>query len=454
MSPSQDKPTLFLVHCVDTEGPLSESLEATFERLEISLGIRLAPSRETLRRIQSGEFDLGDKTESARAVCAPHNLDYNDSWPKVDSMLDEMLSSEYRKRFPDSEGHGCIFNWFAMDHVGFDENPRLRDVGYLNIFDHYRRRMRETGANGDELHFHLHPTSTYRQGHISATSYLRSPHLLEGLARRIVDRTWFPNSFRAGFYAERPDSHWFLEQWFPFDFSNNATAESAIESMQQDIGGGRFGDWRRAPDDWSHYHPSHDDYQIPGHCRRTIFRALTVGTRMRLMKESDVDAAFARASRGNPTVLAFADHDFRDMRKDVEAVYSMVRRSAEKFPHVRWVHSGARDAARRVLGLPTSPLDFSVTLESHGSSQLLRVEAQGQVFGPQPFLAVRTLDRRYISDNFDFQIPGKLWTYTFDQQSILPGSFDRVGVGATSPDGSTCVAVLDGNGNLVAKEQF
>ena len=131
----------------------------------------------------------------------------------------------------------------------------------------------------------------------------------------------------------------------------------------------------------------------------------------------------------------------------------MVRRSAEKFPNVRWVHSGARGAARRVLDLPASPLDFSVTLESRGASQLLRVEAQGQVFGPQPFLAVRTLDRRYISDNFDFQIPGKLWTYTFDQQSVLPGSFDRVGVGATSSDGSTCVAVLDGKGSLVAKEQ-
>jgi len=453
MSPGQDKPTLFVVHCVDTEGPLSESLEATFERLEDSLGIRLAPSRETLRRIQSGELNLGEKTEGARAVCAPHNLDYNDSWPKVDSMLDEMLSPEYRQRFPDSEGHGCIFNWFAMDHVGFDENPRLRDVGYLNIFDHYREKMQETGANGDELHFHLHPASTYRQGHISATSYLRSPHLLEGLARRIVDRAWFPSCFRAGFYTERPDSHWFLEQWFPFDFSNNATAESAIESVQQDIGGGRFGDWRRAPDDWSHYHPSHDDYQIPGNCRRSIFRALAVGTRMRLLKQSDVDAAFARASAGKPTALGFSDHDFRDMRKDVEAVYSMVRRSAEKFPNVRWVHSGARSAARRVLDLPASPLDFSVTLESPGSSQLLRVEAQGQVFGPQPFLAVRTLDRRYISDNFDFQIPGKLWTYTFDQQSILPGSFDRVGVGATSPDGSSCVTVLDGKGSLVAREQ-
>jgi hypothetical protein len=453
MSPGNDDPKLFLVHCIDTEGPLREPLEATFDRLEQSLGIRLTPSLETFQKIRSGELDLGDKTEGARAICSPHNLDYNDSWPKVESMLDEILSADYRQRFPDSDGHGCVYNWFVMDHVGFDENPRGRDVGYHNIFDRYREKMQEARSHGHELHFHFHPTSTYRQGHICATSYLRSPHLLEALARRVIDRTWFPSCFRAGFYAERPDSHWFLEQWFPFDFSNNAKAETRAESLQEDIGGGRFGDWRRAPDDWSHYHPSHDDYQTPGNCRRTIFRALAVGTRMRLMTQRDVDAAFARVADGHSTVLAFSDHDYRDMRRDIEEVYSMVKRGSEKFPSVRWAHSGAKNAARKVLGLSTSPLDFDVKLESRGATQLLRVEARGQVFGPQPFLAVRTSDRRYINDNFDFQIPGKLWTYTFDHQSIHPGSFDRVGVGASSPDGSACVLVLDSNGGIVAKEQ-
>src|SRR6266550_4797759 len=98
MAPSHDNPTLFLVHCIDPEGPLCESLEATFDRLENSLGIRLTPSHETLQKIRSGELDLGDKAEAARAICAPHNLEYNDFWPKIDSMLDEILSSEYRQK--------------------------------------------------------------------------------------------------------------------------------------------------------------------------------------------------------------------------------------------------------------------------------------------------------------------------------------------------------------------
>jgi hypothetical protein len=445
---------LYLVHIIDTEGPLYESLEATFERLENLLGIRLPATRENLLKIQSRSLDLKGKESAAHEICAAHNLDYNDSWPKLDKMLAEIMSPEFRQRYHDSRGRGWVFNWFAMDHVGFDENPRRRDVGYHNIFDHYKDKIHETASDLDELHYHFHPASTYRQGHVAGTSYVNSPHLFETLARRIVDRSWFPSCFRAGFYAERPDSHWFLEQWLPFDFSNNAKDESPTEAQQQDISGGRLGDWRRAPNDWSHYHPDHDDYQIPGNCRRSIFRALNVGTRLRTIEQADVEAAFSRSARGTPTILAFSDHDWRDMKRDIETVYSMVKKTAKRYPGVNWLHSRARQAAREVLRVPKSPLDFSVRLESKGSWARLYVEAKGKVFGPQPFLAVRTLDRRYLNDNFDFQIPGKLWTYTFDHQSIVPGSFDRVGVAANSVDGCTCVVVLDGGGEIVSKDQL
>ena len=36
-----DSNILYVVHCVDTEGPLNETLDATFERLESIFGITL-----------------------------------------------------------------------------------------------------------------------------------------------------------------------------------------------------------------------------------------------------------------------------------------------------------------------------------------------------------------------------------------------------------------------------
>lgn len=69
---------LHVVHCVDTEGPLHESLEATFERVRAMTGVSLAPSRQNLAALQAGAIDLGGSEEAVRVAVAPRLLAYND----------------------------------------------------------------------------------------------------------------------------------------------------------------------------------------------------------------------------------------------------------------------------------------------------------------------------------------------------------------------------------------
>ena len=101
-------------------------------------------------------------------VVDPHLLTYNDTWDKVDAMLVEALSEGFRARVRDSEGAGWVYNWFCVDHVDYDVNPRWRDMGYHNIFDHYRSAIRETNSRLDGLHFHFHPHSFRRRKLIAA----------------------------------------------------------------------------------------------------------------------------------------------------------------------------------------------------------------------------------------------------------------------------------------------
>ena len=433
---------LYVVHCIDTEGPLHESLTATFERLKSIAGVSLEPTRENLHRLRRKEIDLGGKEEIVALVVSEPLLAYNDTWDKIDDMLRIIMSPEYRQRHADSRGNGWIFNWFLLDHVGYDTNPRRRDIGYHNIFDHYLDMIRDTGSNQDDVQFHFHPMSTYREANVCATSYLRSPHLLETLARRIIDRQWFPSCFRPGFHAERPDAHWFLEQWIPFDFANQATASDV--QLQKDVAAGRLGDWRRAPSDWSHYHPDHDDYQVPGRCRRTIFRCLNVGTRFKLLDQSEVNRAFARADAGLPTVLAFTNHDFRDMRPDIESTHAMLKAASAAFPNVQWQHARAIDAARAALGLRPDP-DFKLyaTLANEDGIFRLDISATTCTFGPQPFLAIKTRDRRYLSDNLEIHEPHRRWSYTFDGDTVPPEAVDCVGVAATDASGTPYATALD-----------
>ena len=49
---------LYVVHCVDTEGPLNEKIDATFERLKSLFGIELEPTLKNLDAIQKQELNF------------------------------------------------------------------------------------------------------------------------------------------------------------------------------------------------------------------------------------------------------------------------------------------------------------------------------------------------------------------------------------------------------------
>jgi hypothetical protein len=430
---------LHVVHCIDTEGPLDESLAATFARVASTFGIELAPDSETLYKLQNRQLDLhGLETAVARMV-APELLAYNANWESIRQMLDALLSDAFRRRMVDDIGNGWVFSWHCVDHMRYADNPRRKDVGYGKVFRFYREILVESGSTQDELNWHFHPVSITGDPLHAATSYANSYSLLiEILSRRILEDRWFPVVNRPGFHAERPDSHAFLEQWIPFDYANQAHRD---EGDQPDVGDGRFGDWRRAPHSWRGYHPDHLDYQQEGSCRRTIFRCLNVGTRLRTLNVDHVREAFAEAHETGGAILAFADHDYRDIRPDVETVREMIGTVRPEFPDVQLRFSGAQAAARALLsGAPEPDPVLSLRLVDDG----LVVELdQGQIFGPQPFLALQSLDGRLFHDNLDVQVPGRVWTYTLDHQTLPSSALAAAGVGTAGRHGGFHVARLD-----------
>ena len=70
---SKSKRKLHFVHTVDTEGPISESLEDTFERLQLLFNINLEPSYETLSKLQKKEISLNgieeDVSNCIKVLC-------------------------------------------------------------------------------------------------------------------------------------------------------------------------------------------------------------------------------------------------------------------------------------------------------------------------------------------------------------------------------------------------
>ena len=231
-----------------------------------------------------------------------------------------------------SFGGSWIFNWHCLDHVGYKFNPRKRTLGYHKIYDYYSKVLQKYKNNKDKIHWHFHPMSTYNDAHRCATSYVNSPELYQILCRRILERNWFPSVFRSRFQTERPDSNWFLEQWIPFDISNMFTLNNEDIDNSIDFKNGRSGDWRRAPKDWSIYHPDHDDYQKIGNCRRWIGRALNVMNRIRIIDQKEMNRAFSQANKNKPALVGLASHDFRNLETEVNYLRKMIIKSSKKYP--------------------------------------------------------------------------------------------------------------------------
>lgn len=435
-----DNKTLYVVHCVDTEGPLTETLEATFERLESIFGIALAPTHENLALLQHKKIELAGKEEAVANCFAPGLLSYNVSWADINRMLDILLSEGFRKRHVDDFGNGWVYSWHCMDHLGYADNPRHKDVGYGNIFRFYRSKLLESGSTQDELNWHFHPLSLTRNPIHAATSYVNSYDVLtQILCRRILEDNWFPVVNRPGFHSERPDSHAFLEQWIPFDYANQVCAEPQDQPDMSSAG--RFGDWARASRSWRGYHPSHDDYQSEGTCRRIIFRCLNVGTRLRSLTKEHVREAFMESRASGAAILSFANHDYRDMQPDIDRVRAMIGDVKAEFSDVLVKYAGAEGAAVALRGYGDKPAPQLVVILS-GNKLCVEV-LEGEIFGPQPFLAIKTREGHYHHDNFDVIEPQKKWAYVLDDQTLKKTCISKIGVGTAGRFGKSCVVTMD-----------
>ena len=129
---------VYIVHAVDTEGPLYEPLRVNFERIEEEYGIQIEPTYSNLRKLQNKSINLNGKEDVVARMLSSERISYHETWDQIDSMLDIVTSDEFRNKLTDYNGNGWLYNWMCMDHVGIDGiNPRRRDIGYHNIFDHY-----------------------------------------------------------------------------------------------------------------------------------------------------------------------------------------------------------------------------------------------------------------------------------------------------------------------------
>ena len=123
----------------------------------------------------------------------------------------------------------------------------------------------------------------------------------------------------------------------------------------------------------------------------------------------------------------------------------MLREMKLEFPDVEFVYCDALTAMRRALELSKAPkCELELSLHSVADkAHVLTVRTDQPTFGPQPYLAIKTIAGTYHHDNFDFQVPHHEWTFVFDEETLPLQAVERVGVATNNSFGVTSIARLN-----------
>ena len=124
-------PSLYIVIAVDTEGPLTETLKDTFQRINDYFGIKINPSIKNLKKLQNSNYKIpkNDK-QKIKEILNPHFLNTYKNWKELNNQIKLIFSKKFRKNYTDNANQEIIFDWYCLDHINFKTNPRKRDIGH------------------------------------------------------------------------------------------------------------------------------------------------------------------------------------------------------------------------------------------------------------------------------------------------------------------------------------
>ncbi len=130
------------------------------------------------------------------------------------------------------------------------------------------------------------------------------------------------------------------------------------------------------------------------------------------------------------------------MDRDFESVYKMLKKASNKYK-IKFRFSDAREAFQTEFKMTKKKLKFKVKFDN----KKIFIESKDKIFGPQPFLALKTKSNKYFHENFFIEEPFTKWTYTFDRHSIDLKNLDFFAFAANDKFGNTTIVKINFKNN-------
>ena len=311
-----------------------------------------------------------------------------------------VMDPAFRAQFIDSYGQPLKMTWWMMAGNIFRYATNT-DVPVPNIMTLYLMKKyhgENVLINGDELTLHYH-TFTWTDYNGDGLHYWnQSETFMEcyddwnvTLAQFLLEEEVFPVSFRSGWHYM--DNGWqaVLDSVLPYSMHNSSPGVHSDTTEPTD----NNYDWSQATLEYIPYHPSPENYQLPGNGPGWNLRCRYFGS---IINSTNLDTIFARANAGADQMVCIWSHlPETPFLTDIAKIDSLAHQAAALYPDVNFRYCTAIEAMQRWRGLAdtTAPV---LTLQEipSGDDVTFRVTTDEPIFQPLPFVAVKNVYEEHL----------------------------------------------------------
>ncbi len=345
-----------------------------------------------------------------------------------------VMDPAFRTKLVDSYGQPMKLTWWMMAGNIFryatNKNVPIPNIMTLYLMQQYHGES--IRSYGDELSLHYH-TFTWTDYNNDGKYYWNQARSFEEcrndfdytLAQFLTEENVYPVSFRSGWHAM--DNGWqrYLDELLPYSMHNDWPSKRTDPTEPID---NEF-DWSLSPSTWVPFHPSLEDFRVPGNARGWNLRSKHIGS----VNTALMDTLFARAQRGIDQVACLWGHlpetDFLDNLKKID---SLAHRSGAKYAGVKFRYDTAVEAMQRWIGSSdTTAPQLTVTEDRQGDKVSFTIQSDEPIFQKQPFVAIKDRYERYTLAR-STSIGSNAWRTEPFQESLLA----KVSVAATDTMGN------------------
>lgn len=357
----------------------------------------------------------------------PNNSQLLKNWKEVDYAMDKLFSDKFRNYKLDYFGNNFKIGWFFLTWTGFLTNPRSRDFGYHKVRDHYIERWgSQLKKYGDEHCWHYHLPDKTGIGNKWGLNWFETKEHINIISKQILDRKWFPVSYRAGGTFHSNESSLWIDQWFPYDYSNRAP-----------ICYPGLVDWSSGFNFWDVYKPDIFDFRKDGNGRRFMARTLDLKTNVFQMNEKEITNAFDHAENFGSSILSVFDHDYRDIEHRIINFIDLIEKVSSKYKDVEFVFSTPKEAIVSSQNIEKYPK--SLKIEGAVYKDTLRIWTTSPIFQNIPWIAIEDVDGNPVQliNNIKKESP---LVYSVKLSEL---KYNKIGVAASTINGHSDVFIIE-----------